>query len=105
MIQSKKEAKWRSLVSEREASGQSIAAFSRARELRESLFYHWKRRLKQAATPPFVEVQVGKPAQRSRHSPSAPDQRLRYGSVMVGALWSREFDAGHLRALLAVVES
>ena len=106
MIQCKKEAKWRNLVSEQEASGQSIAAFCRARELRESLFYYWKRRLKQAATPPFVEVQVGKPAQRPRHSPSAPgstiEVRLGNGrSLMVAP----EFDARHLRALLAVVES
>ena len=106
MIQSKKEAKWRSLVSEQEASGQSIAAFCRARELRESLFYYWKKRLKQAATAPFVEVQVAKPAQRPRHSPSAPgstiEVRLGNGrSLMVAP----EFDASHLRALLAVVES
>ena len=105
MIQSKKEAKWRSLVSEQEASGQSIAAFCRARELRESLFYYWKRRLKQAATPPFVEVQVAKAALRPRHSPSAQgstiEVRLGNGrSLMVAP----EFDARHLRALLAVVE-
>ena len=106
MAQSKKEAKWRSLVSEQEASGQSIAAFCRVRELRESLFYYWKRRLKQAATPPFVEVQVAKPAQRPRRTLSAPgstiEVRLGNGrSLMVAP----EFDARHLRALLAVVES
>jgi hypothetical protein len=106
MIQSKKQAKWRSLVSEQEASGQSIAPFCRARELRESLFYYWKKRLKQAATGPFVEVQVAKPAVGPRHSPSAPgstiEVRLRNGrSLMVAP----EFDASHLRALLAVVES
>jgi hypothetical protein len=56
MIQPKKQAKWRSLVSEQEESGQSIAAFCRARELHESQFYYWKKRLKRAAaTPPFVE--------------------------------------------------
>ena len=105
MIRSKKQAKWRSLVSEQEASGQSIAAFCRARELRESLFYYWKKRLKQAAAPPFVEVQVAKPGLRPRHSPSAPgstiEVRLGNGrSLMVAP----EFDASHLRALLAVVE-
>jgi len=105
MVQAKKQAKWRSLVSEQEASGQSIAAFCRTRELRESLFYYWKRRLKQAETPPFVEVQVAKPALRLRHSPSAPgatiEVRLSNGrSLMVAP----EFDARHLRALLAVLE-
>jgi len=106
MVQSKKQAKWRSLVSEQEASGQSIAAFCRARELRESLFYYWKKGLKQAATARFVEVQVAKPALRPRHSRSAPgstiEVRLGNGrSLMVAP----EFDASHLRALLAVVES
>ena len=52
--------KWRSLVSEQEESGQSVAAFCRAREVPESQFYYWKRRLKKRATPPFVEVQVAK---------------------------------------------
>jgi hypothetical protein len=106
MIQSKKQAKWRSLVTEQEASGQSIAVFCRVRELHESLFYYWKKRLKQAATSPFVEVQVAKPPLRPRHSSSAPEStievRLGNGrSLMVAP----EFDASHLRALLAVVES
>ena len=106
MIQPKKQAKWRSLVSEQEESGQSIAAFCRVRELHESLFYYWKKRLKQAATPPFVEVQLAKSPLRSRHSPSALgsviEVRLGNGrSLMVAP----EFDARHLRALLAEVES
>jgi hypothetical protein len=51
MIQPKKQAKWRSLVSEQEESGQRVAAFCRARGLSESLFHYWKKRLKQAAPP------------------------------------------------------
>ena len=98
--------KWRSLVSEQEESGQSVAAFCRARELDESLFYYWKKRLREVATPPFVEVQLAKPQLRPRHSHSALastiEVRLRNGrSLMVAP----EFDARHLRALLAVVES
>ena len=106
MIQPEKQAKWRSLFSEQEESGQSIAAFCRARELRESLFHYWKKRLQETATPQFVEVQVAKPLLRPRHSPSVSEStievRLRNGrSLMVAP----EFDASHLRALLAVVES
>jgi hypothetical protein len=56
--------------------------------------------------PQFVEVQVGKPQLRPKHSRSAPEStievRLSNGrSLMVPP----EFDASHLRALLAVVES
>jgi hypothetical protein len=105
MIQPKKEAKWRSLVSEQEASGQSVAAFCRARELRESPFYYWKRRLQETATPAFVEVQVAKPPLRPRHSRAALgspiEVRLRNGRSVVVA---PGFDASHLRALLTVVE-
>ena len=69
MIQSKKQAKWRSLVSEQEASGQSIAAFCREREMHASLFHYWKKRLQETATPQFVEVQVAQPELR-RYRPS-----------------------------------
>ena len=104
MIQPGKQVKWRSLISEQEESGQSVAAFCRTQELRESQFYYWKKRLGEVATPRFVEVQVAKP--HRRHFPcalaSTIEVRLGNGrSLMVAP----EFDASHLRALLAVVES
>jgi transposase-like protein len=94
------------MFSEQEQSGQSVAAFCRTRGLRESLFYYWKKRLQEAARPQFVEVQVAKPDLSQRHSRAALgptiEVRLRNGrSLMVAP----EFDANHLRALLAVVES
>lgn len=106
MIQPIKQVKWRSLVSEQEESGQSVAAFCSARELPESQFYYWKKRLREVATPQFVEVQVAKPHLRPKPSRSALgstiEVRLSNGrSLMVAP----EFDASHLRALLAVVES
>ncbi|MGA8437619.1 MAG: hypothetical protein WB762_35065 [Candidatus Sulfotelmatobacter sp.] len=106
MIQPEKQVKWQGLILDQETSGQSIAAFCRARELSGSLFYYWRKRLRAVATPGFVEVQVAEPQWRARHSRSAPgstiEVRLRNGrSLMVAA----EFDASHLRALLAVVES
>ena len=106
MIQPIKRVKWQSLVSEQEESGQSVAAFCRARGLSESLFYYWKKRLREGATPPFVEVQVAEPQLGSRHCRCAAgatiEVRLRNGRSLIVA---PEFDASHLRALLAVVES
>jgi hypothetical protein len=104
MIQPIKQVKWRSLVSEQEESGQSIATFCRTRELCKRQFYYWRKRLR--ATPPFVEVQVTKPQVRPRHGDSAPgstiEVRLSNGrSLMVAP----EFNVTHLRALLAIVES
>ena len=106
MIQPIKQVKWRSLVSEQEESGQTVAAFCRMRELHESQFYYWKKRLQEVATPQFVEVQVAKPQLRPKHARSALastiEVRLSNGrSLMVPP----EFDASHLRALLAAVES
>ncbi len=60
-------AKWRGLVSEQGASGQSVAAFCRDRSLPVSKFFAWKKRLRQAAAESFVELQVvGAPAQRQQ---------------------------------------
>ena len=106
MIQPIKQVKWRSLVSEQEESGQSIAAFCRTRELRKCQFYYWKKRLREIAMPPFVEVQVTKPHVRPSHCHTALgstiEVRLSNGrSLMVAP----EFDATHLQALLAIVES
>jgi transposase-like protein len=106
MIQRTKQGKWQGLILGQETSGQSIAAFCRAREVSESLFYYWRKKLREVARPEFVEVQVAEPEWGTRHSGSASgstiEVRLSNGrSLMVG----REFDASHLRALLAVVES
>jgi len=106
MIQPTKQVKWQGLISDQEISGHSIAAFCRAREVSESLFHYWKKKLREVATPRFVEVQVAEPQLKPRHPGSVPEStievRLSNGrSLIVGP----EFDASHLRALLAVVES
>jgi transposase-like protein len=107
MIQPREQVlvKWQSLFSEQEQSGQSVAAFCRARGVRESLLYYWKKRWQEAAMPQFVEVELAK-ANRERGQArlglgTRIEVRLRNGrSLMVAP----EFDANHLRALLAVVE-
>ena len=106
MNQSEKLEKWRSLIAEQKESGQSAAAFCRTRGLREALFYYWKKQLPEVARSQFVEVQVAKPDLSRRHCGAAPgstiEVRLGNGrSLMVAP----EFNAGHLRALLAVLES
>jgi transposase-like protein len=96
-------AKWRDLVAEQEQSGLSVAAFCRERELAQSQLTYWKRRVREAAKAPFVEVQLAEPRVQAWAMGSATiEVRLKNGrSLMVAA----RFDARHLRALLAVVES
>lgn len=105
MSQPEKQVKWRTLIAEQKESGQSVAAFCRTRGVREALFYYWKKQLQEPARQ-FVEVQVAKPDLNQRHSGVALgttiEVRLSNGrSLMVAP----EFDASHLRALLAVLES
>jgi transposase-like protein len=96
-------AKWRDLVAEQEQSGLSVAAFCRDRELAQSQLTYWKRRVREAAKTPFVEVQLAEPRVQARALGSTTiEVRLNNGrSLMVAA----RFDARHLQALLAVVES
>jgi hypothetical protein len=97
-------AKWRKLVPEQGQSGQTVAAFCRERGLPTSHFFYWKKRLQEAAAPPFVEVAQAKvePAPTRATIGTTIEIRLDNGrSVVVGP----DFDADHLRALLAVVES
>jgi len=104
MIHPTKQAKWRSLLSEQKESGQSAAGFCRARELPKSQFYYWKKRLRQVAMPPFLEVQVAKSqlGPKATAMGSTIEVRLSNGrSLMVPP----KFDMSQLRALLAVLES
>jgi hypothetical protein len=97
--------KWRELISEQTQSGHSAAVFCRERGLRVWLFYAWKKRLREAEGAKFVEVEV-KPAEAAKRWSAAGDKaieiRLSKGrSLVVGPA----FEASHLRALLAVLES
>jgi len=111
--------KWQKLISEQTRSGQSVAEFCRERELGRSHFWWWKKRLRMPLTK-FVEVKLiptlregagarsrGKGLARPAVVPPPADEGrvevvLRNGrSLWVG----RGFDAGHVRALAAVLES
>lgn len=94
--------KWRGLVSEQIASGQSVAAFCRDRGLRDGQFYDWKKRVSEAEAVKFVSVKVA-----PGEGPAAVaavksiEIRLRRGRSLVV---EPGFDAQHLRALLSVLE-
>ena len=93
--------KWRRLISEQARSERSVAAFCRERHLCVPHFYWWKKRLREDTTARFVEVQVAE-SPVNVVDDSRIEIRLQNGrSLVVG----RGFDAEHVRALLAVVET
>ena len=98
-------SKWRGVVSEQSQSGQTVSAFCRDRGLRDSLFYDWKKRIREGEAAKFVEVKLKEPSEQRKSSPErypAIEIRLSKGrSLLVGP----GFDASHLRALLAVLEA
>jgi len=100
-------ARWRALITEQQASGQSVAAFCRERGLRDGPFYDWKKRLRSAETSPFVAVEIAADGATATPLPVGPvssspiEIRLRHGrSLLVGP----HFEAAHLLRLLQVLE-
>jgi hypothetical protein len=97
--------KWRGLVSEQSQSGQTVSAFCRDRGLRDSLFYDWKKRIREGEAAKFVEVRVKEPSEQRKpapeHSPAIEIRLSKGRSLLVEC----GFDASHLRALLAVLEA
>ena len=97
--------KWRGLVSEQSQSGQTVSAFCRDRGLRDSLFYDWKKRIREGEAMKFVEVRVKESSEQRKPAPGHPpaiEIRLSKGRSL---LVESGFDASHLRALLAVLEA
>ena len=94
-------AKWRRLISEQRGSGQTIAAFCREREIPASQFFAWKRRLRQALPPPFLEVQLVE----TKPQP-APGRAIEVGLTGGRRLFVEPgFDPDHLRAVVAALEA
>jgi len=96
--------KWRELVSEQSQSGQTVRAFCHDRGFRDSLFYDWKKRIREGEAAKFVEVKVKESSEGRKPEPEhhrAIEVCLNNGrSLLVEA----GFEASHLRALLAVLE-
>ena len=53
---------WRQRIAEQETGGQSIRAYCRERELKESAFYGWRGRLRKQNTPVRFALMEAKPA-------------------------------------------
>ena len=94
--------RWRVLISEQGASGKSVAAFCRERSLCAPQFFSWKKRLSEPAETKFVEAVVTEHASALGSPCGGIELRLRAGHRL---LVEPGFDASHLRALLAVLES
>ena len=96
-------AKWRRLVSEQIASGRTVVAFCRDRGLRDWRFYDWTKRVREAEAAKFVTVEVAAIAeQASTVAGRAIEVRLPRGRSLV---IEPGFDAGHMRALLSILEA
>ena len=79
-----------------------MAAFCRERGLRDSQFFAWKKRLRNAEAAQSVEVSPAEePVQPSAAGNHAIEVRLAGGQSLVVAAG---FDASHLRALLSMLE-
>ncbi|MGC2489645.1 MAG: hypothetical protein WA412_13285 [Candidatus Sulfotelmatobacter sp.] len=97
----KARTKWRRLISEQARSGQTVTTFCRERGLCRPSFFAWKKRLREDTAVKFQEVQLSETAPNAAGD-SRVEVRLQNGrSLLVG----RGFDAKHVRALLAVVET
>jgi len=94
-------SKWRGLVAEQKRSGQSVAGFCRERGICAPQFFAWKKRLNQAGTEQFVAVQVVEAVQQLEPR-RALEVRLDGGR---GILVEPGFDADHLRAVVAALET
>jgi hypothetical protein len=94
--------KWRDLVSEQRQSGQSVTAFCRARRLSASYFFQWKKKLSGAQTGRFVEVKMAAASPQPAAAGAGIEVRLKNDLRL---LVQPGFDANHLQALLAILES
>jgi hypothetical protein len=93
--QEQRRALWRQRIAEQETCGQSIRAYCRERELKESAFYGWRGRLRKQNTPVRFALVETKPAVETPPSLElllASGERLRIPS-----------DAATLKLVLAVL--
>jgi hypothetical protein len=82
-----------------------VKAFCADRGLRDSVFYDWKKRLRESDAAKFVELKVKESCKQGSPSPGhgpAIEIRLKKGRSL---LVEPGFDANHLRTLLAVLET
>jgi hypothetical protein len=96
-------SRWGKLVAQQGKSGKSVAGFCRERGLCAPHFFVWKKKLSQGEAARFVEVKVAAAAVEGvAGSDRSIEVRLRNGRSLVV---EPGFDAHHVRALMAVVET
>ncbi len=108
MTERRKQAriKWRKLISQQAKSGQSVAAFCRERGLCAPHFFAWRKRLAQAVGQKFVEVKVAAvPVAVPSVAPNLAIEIRLENNRGVGVLVRPGFDAQHLQAVLAVLDT
>jgi transposase-like protein len=106
MKQSRSEvwAKWRALMAEQQASGQSVSRFCFERGLSSGQFFAWKKRLREADGARFVALELA-PVAEARWPATIPSRGIEVRLVRNRSLLVEPgFDAHHLRALLLVLE-
>ena len=86
---------WRQRIGEQETGGQSIRAYCRERELKESAFYGWRGRLRKQNTPVRFALVESKPEEET----AAPIELLLAG----GDRLRIRSDAATLKLVLAVL--
>jgi hypothetical protein len=107
MKQSRSEvwSKWRGLVGEQNASGQSVAKFCFERGLSSGQFFAWKKRLREAEAARFVALELASVPEAQWQRPVICSQAIEVRLVRGRSLMVEPgFDAHHLRALLLVLE-
>ena len=100
---------WRQRIAEQESSGQSIRAYCRERELKESAFYGWRGRLRKQNTPVRFALVESKPGSGngSAHRIDAGQRRpasdsVRCRDAQVGAGGAAGTSVIHLPASVRV---
>src|ERR1700747_293458 len=77
--------KWRAIVSEQIASGQSVAAFCKERGVTSSQVFAWKKRLREAEKHSSSKCRSSRLSRCARLGFGSKPRRLRSGSVEVAA--------------------
>jgi hypothetical protein len=93
--QEQRRERWRQRIAEQETGGQSIRAYCRERELKESAFYGWRVRLRKQNTPVRFALVEARPAVEA----AAPLELL----LTSGERLRIPSDAATLKLVLAVL--
>ena len=95
MTVEERHAHWRSIISNQATSGMNIAAYCREGHIRTSLFYTWRRRLRdqEASSAGFLELHSARMSEDSSGICILLDGRIRIEVA-------RRFDSTTLRAVV-----